>query len=351
MNADAVLHALGLRSIDDPRSVPLASISGRSVSVSMAWSAEAAELAARRATALLVVSGHNGSFIPPDPLDHVDRRGLWPLVVVTDSPDQAAVADFGILVAPEGGADHAKIDESAAADLVARFLDVTFPAQAAEPASSQSLLDIVPFPIDSPYDPAELLLALVDGPDWIELDADGSPEVMTVAARIGGQPVGIAASNPGLAAGRLSPDGCARVDRLRSWCSRGCRPLVSLVDTAGVDPLGTVDDVVALRRAASGMRGATMAKIVVVTGRAIGLGATVMGAVGARADVVLPWPRAAFALADPIAAHGTGATARAASAMRAAEAGDLTDVIHPDDTRQKIIEMLALLRGPSEYGL
>ena len=92
-----------------------------------------------------------------------------------------------------------------------------------------------------------------------------------------------------------------------------------------------------------------MAKIVVVTGRAIGLGATVMGAVGARADVVLPWPRAAFALADPIATNGTGATTRAASAMRAAVAGDLMDVISPDDTRQKIIEMLELLRGPSEY--
>ncbi len=351
MNADAVLRALGLRSTNDPRSVPIASISGRPVSVSMAWSAEATELAARRATPLGVVSGHDDPPIPLDPLHHVDRRDLWPLVVVTDSPDQAAAADFGILVPSEGGADPATVDESSAAELVARFLDVAFPAPAAEPASPQSLLEIVPFPLDAPYDPALLLSALVDGPDWIELDADGSPEVMTVAARIGGQPVGIAASNTGVEAGRLSPAGCARVDRLQSWCSRGGRPLVSLVDTAGVDPVRTIDDVDALRRAASGMRAATVAKIVVVTGRAIGLGATVMGAVGARADVVLPWPRAAFALADPIAAHGTGATARAASAMRAAEAGDLTDVIHPDDTRQKIIEMLALLRGPSEYGL
>lgn len=350
MNVDAVLHALGLRSIDDPRSVPLVTISGQSVSVSTSWSAEAAELAVRRSTPLVVVSGHDDTPGPPDLLGHVDRRGLWPLVVVTDSPDQAAAADVGILVAPDGIADLRVVDESSAADLVARFLDLVFPAEPVEPVSSESLLDVVPFPLDTPYDPAALLSAVVDGPGWIELDADGSPGVMTVVARIGGQPVGVAASNPGVDGGRLSPDGWARVDRLRSWCSRGCRPLVSLVDTAGVDPPSTVDDIVTLRRAASGMREASMTKIVVVTGRAIGLGATVMGAVGARADVVLPWPRAAFALTDVTTRRGTGATTRAASAMLAAEDGDLMDVIHPDDTRQTIIEMLELLKGPSEYG-
>ena len=90
-------------------------------------------------------------------------------------------------------------------------------------------------------------------------------------------------------------------------------------------------------------------KVAVVTGRAVGLAATVMCAVGARADAVVPWPRAHFALAaDPPLTPGSDAAGLAA-VERAAREGDVVDVIPPDDTRHRVVELLELLRGQRDY--
>ncbi|MDH4074734.1 MAG: hypothetical protein OEW29_02270 [Acidimicrobiia bacterium] len=278
-------------------------------------------------------------------------RRPWPVVVAASSPWAVAGADCALLVRARGPADHDGLDEHAAADLIRRFLDLSVGEGAAVAApAGPSLIEIVPFAADGVYDPEAMLAALVDGGRWVELAAGAAGEVLTVVARIGGRSVGVTLSCPGVNGGRLTPAGCARVERLLDWCERGGRPWVSLVDTAGVEAGADASSQEALRRAAARARSAEVTKLAVVVGRAVGLAATVLGAVGARADLVLPWPRARLSLTPPPPDLDPAEAARLAAADRAATEGDLLDVIHPDETRARLIELLDLARGRREYG-
>lgn len=381
-----LLAALGLPAPATGGGLPLARLdegTGPSVTVASVLTAEALAVAAHRGTPLLVV------IEPPAP--GVDRvaspepvpspvlgapgaaggalgheivgtaAGPWPVVVAAASPWAVAGADLGLLVGERGPADHDGLDEEGAADLVRRFLDLALGigvAESLQPLSEEgvaerapagpSLIDIVPFAIDGGYDAEAVLAAVVDDGRWVELAAGAAPEVLTAVARVGGRPVGVTVSNPASDGGRLTLAGCARVERLLDWCERGGHPWVSLVDTAGAVVPTDAAGQETLRRAAARARSAEVTKLVVVVGRAVGLAATVLGAVGARADLVLPWPRAQLSLAPPPPALDPAEAARLAAAGRAAAEGDLLDVIHPDETRDRLIELLDLLRGRRE---
>lgn len=347
MNANRFVEALGLAETVEGSALALVSVDGRPLTVCRGWSAEAMEIAARRETPLVVVVDDDQQSGPA-----ISNARPWPVVAVAGSPWEVRAADLGLLVGARGPADHDGLDEPEAAALTRRFLELCVDGEPREPNLDRSLLDIVPYPIAESYELEPVLETLVDGGAWLEMDAGSTQEeqeVLTAVARIGGRSVGIVASRPSADEGRLGPVGCARVSRLVGWCSRGRHPLVSLVDTAGVKEALDVDELEAVSGAAAEMRNSDVVKIAIVTGRAVGLGATVMAAVGARADMVLPWPRAHFSLA----AHGSGGgtvEAQALSAVeRAARSGDVMDVIHPDETRAKITEMLDLLRGRPEY--
>jgi hypothetical protein len=344
MNTDRFTDALGLPGAVDDGQLPLVTVDGHSVTITSSWSGEALEVAGRRGTALVIVDGEP----PSDPVVRAIRP--WPVVVVAGSPWSVRGADLGLLVGRRGPADHDGLDEATAAALTRSFLELCADGDPRDPADDRSLLDVVPYPIDEAYEPEAVLQAIVDGGDWLELDTGSADEVLTAVARIGGRAVGIAASRPAIDGGRLGPAGCARVARLARRCQRGRHPFVSLVDTVGLRAPRDGCELVAMREAATSLRRAGIVKIAVVTGWAVGLGATMLGAVGGRADAVLPWPRAHFALSiDGGRGDQSQATALAA-AGRAAREGDLMDVIHPDDTRSRVIEMLDLLRGRSEYG-
>ncbi len=379
-----LLDALGLPVPPPGGGLPMARLdgTGRPVTVAQALTAEARAVAAQRGTPLLVVVG------PPGPADRSAPGAPgatggavvrpWPVVVAASSPWALTGADLGLLVGDAGPADHDELDEAAAADLVRRFLDLCSdslpegqPHDPAPPAADDqagrdkagsdqagsidalagpSLIDVVPFAIDGAYDPRAVLAAVVDGGRWVELAAGAAPEVLTAVARLGGRSVGLTVSCPDGNGGRLTPAGCARVERLLDWCERGGRPWVSLVDTAGVAIPAQAASRETLRRAAARARRAEVTKLAVVVGRAVGLGATVLGAVGARADLVLPWPRAQLSLTPPPPDLPPVEIARLAAALRAATEGDLLDVIHPDETRARLIEALELLRGRRAYG-
>ena len=366
MNAEQVLAALELGPI--AAGLPFATIGGRQVTVATAWSAEALAVAARRRSALVVVTGGAGvtgagaaggdagqagavgagaagaEVVTPAGSGGAGRP--WPIVAVTTSPWIARAADLGLLVGATGPADHDGLDEATAAALVVTFLDLAFDGAPRPPTSTRSLLELVPFGIDSSYAGAEVLEAIVDGGRWVEFDAGSASEIRTGVARIGGRSVGVAVSEAGVERGVLSRAGVARVERLVRWCEAGPdggRPLVSLVDTDGAEPWDDAAGALALRDAVTALRRSAVVKVAVVMGRAVGLGATVLGAVGARADLVLPWPRARFGLTSADAAGASG------SAWAAAREADVVDLVNPDDTRGRIAEALELFRGARCY--
>jgi hypothetical protein len=347
-------------------------------------------LAARRATPLIAVRGGVAHAVPPGALlfgqselnETLDLSGVVPRIVVGVPPlDAAAVleltaADFAVVLAGDGEQAAAElhrrghVDEvtplPAAAATLVRGVLAHLPADAGQvppsvaplPPQDGDLLDLVPFPIDETYDMATVLRTLVDGGDWLTLRSGTAPEVITGLARLDGRAVGLVASRPAIGRGRLTAAGCVKIAHCVRLCDAFHLPLLFLVDTEGLASGEEMGDRLTLDVVSAAVRrtyAATVPKCAVVTGRAYGLAALVLGATGARADYVAAWPRAEIALGAPEEAAAVPGAPPAtalherAAIMRAAQSGAVLDVIHPAATRAVLIEMLDLLRGERLY--
>ncbi|MGE3358102.1 MAG: carboxyl transferase domain-containing protein, partial [Acidimicrobiia bacterium] len=213
---------------------------------------------------------------------------------------------------------------------------------------------------DAPYDIAAVLDAIVDAPGMLPLGERGA--VLGGLARLGGRTVVVVASDAAHAGGRLDPSALRTVARLTELAASADLPIVSLVDSAGLLPAAAaLDDVTTLLGTLGSVWASPATQVTVVLGRAHGAAATVLGAVGARADIVVAWPRATFAGPDPAGPDPAGpdpagpdpagSTAdpvdpvERASAWAAARDGALLDIIAPDETRARLIEALDVLRG------
>ena len=218
-------------------------------------------------------------------------------------------------------------------------------------------------PAIDPADVDALIAALADNGSAVELYKAYGKNVKTVLARMGGRSVAIVAANGKLCAACLQK--AARFVRMADCFNI---PVVSLLNTCGVQ----VDSVEAqgwLFKAQAQLlyayAEATVAKLTVVTGDAIGQAYVAMGGKG-NADVTYAWPSAVISALTPEAAVAvlyskevkadtdlTVEAARAkyadkyieevAGAVNAAKAGMVDDIIDPATTRQMLISALEML--------
>ncbi|MDH4147052.1 MAG: hypothetical protein OEY23_17990 [Acidimicrobiia bacterium] len=333
---DGVPLALGQARLVTIGGVPVTVARGRS---------DAVEIAERRGTPLIDVRSG-----PLDGLATRPPRGSGTVVVgVGGHPVAWAGDDFSIGFGP-GVADVADADPDLAADIVRDLLQlVPDVAEASAPRRIGGLTGVVPYELDGAYEIDDVLDAVLDGAaPRVELGgASGASEVVTLLGRLVGVGVGVVASRAAFGRGALGPRAWRRIARLVALCDRLRRPVLFLVDTAGLAPGAPAGqlEATALREALATVVTATPAKFAVVLGRAYGLGATLCGAVGARADAVAAWPRAEIGLSEPADAEQRAA----ASVMAAARRGEILDVIHPDRTREVLVEMVRLADGARRF--
>jgi len=231
-------------------------------------------------------------------------------------------------------------------------------------------------PAIDPADTEALITALADKNSDVELYANYGKSVKTVLCRMGGRTVAIVAASGKLCAACLQK--AARFVRLADCFGI---PVVSLLNTCGVQ-VESVDAQGWLFKAQAQLlyayAEATVAKLAVVTGDAIGQAYVAMGGKG-NADVTYAWPSAVISALTPEAAVAvlyaddvksdkelTVEAARAkyadkyieevAGAVNAAKAGMIDDIIDPAMTRAMLIsaiEMLASKRDsnpPKKHG-
>lgn len=86
------------------------------------------------------------------------------------------------------------------------------------------------------YDVLELICALVDDADFLQLHSHLTQSLLTGFARLGGRSVGIVANDPSTHAGLLDADGIDSLERFSSLCTRMGIPMISLLDTFGFMP-------------------------------------------------------------------------------------------------------------------
>lgn len=196
--------------------------------------------------------------------------------------------------------------------------------------------------------------ALADNGAVFSLYAGYGDEVATVLARMGGETVGLIALN-----GKLTAKGARKAARLVSFCDSFSIPVVTLVDSEGVDT-SDAESALAFGKLAKAYITATTANISVVTGKAYGAAFTLMGSRALGADLSLalegsvisvmdPQTAVAFVWNDKITADKSRAEVEAewtetyASPLAAAESGDIDDVIPEAELRARIISAIYML--------
>jgi len=86
------------------------------------------------------------------------------------------------------------------------------------------------------YDVRDVIVRLVDGGDYLELQRTFAPNVITAFARMGGMAVGLVANQPLHLAGALDIDASDKASRFIRTCNIFNVPIVTLVDVPGFLP-------------------------------------------------------------------------------------------------------------------
>jgi propionyl-CoA carboxylase beta chain len=234
---------------------------------------------------------------------------------------------------------------------------------------SAELDEIIPQSSDRAYDMRQVIHAVVDDSDFLEVHANFAPNLLVGFARLGGHTVGVVAQQPEMLAGVLDIDASDKGARFIRFCDCFNIPLVTLTDTPGFLPGVEQEHEGIIRHGAKmifAYAEATVPKLAVVTRKAYGGAYIVMSSKHLRGDVNLAWPSAEIAVMGPeggvdvlhrkrLATADDPDTLRAelvadyraqfAHPYVAAARGYVDAVIPPRETRLRLIRALKMVRG------
>jgi propionyl-CoA carboxylase beta chain len=231
----------------------------------------------------------------------------------------------------------------------------------------EALDRLVPENPNQPYDMHDLIQALADGGDFLEVHRHYARNIIVGFMRLGGHSVGVVANQPAHLAGTLDIDASVKAARFVRFCDAFNIPLVTFEDVPGFLP-GTVQEYGGIIKHGAKLlfafAEATVPKLTVITRKAYGGAYCVMSSKHIRTDVNFAWPTAEIAVMgaegavnilykreieaapDP-AAHRAAKIAefreKLANPFVAAGRGFIDEVIAPRTTRRKLISALANL--------
>ncbi len=236
-----------------------------------------------------------------------------------------------------------------------------------------SLNDIIPDSPNKPYDMYEVIGAIVDNGEFLEVHADYARNIIVGFARMNGRSIGIVANQPKCLAGVLDINASRKAARFVRFCDAFNIPLVTLVDVPGFLP-GTGQEyggvIVHGAKLLYAYGEATVPKVTVTLRKSYGGAHIVMSCKQLRGDMNYAWPTAEIAVmggagavevlyareakdAENPAAYLTEKEAeynRAfANPYNAAKYGYIDDVIEPRNTRFRVIRALQQLATKKQF--
>lgn len=229
------------------------------------------------------------------------------------------------------------------------------------------LNDIIPDSAKRSYDMYDVIGAIVDNGEFLEIQRDYAKNIIIGFARFNGQSVGIVANQPKVLAGVLDSNASRKAARFVRFCDAFNIPLVTLVDVPGFLPgTGQEYNGVILHGAkllyAYGE--ATVPKVTVTLRKSYGGSHIVMSCKQLRGDVNYAWPSAEIAVMGAEGAVGVLYAKEAkthenpaefikekeeeyrelfANPYNAAKYGYIDDVIEPRNTRFRVIKALNMI--------
>ena len=150
-----------------------------------------------------------------------------------------------------------------------------------------------------PYDVREVIRAVVDDEDFVEVHDRWAQNIVIGFARVEGRPVGIVANQPSHLAGVLDIESSEKAARFVRTCDAFNVPIVTLVDVPGFMPGTDQEHNGIIRRGAKLLYAyaeATVPKVTIILRKAYGGAYDVMGSKHLGADVNLAWPTAEIAV-------------------------------------------------------
>ena len=222
----------------------------------------------------------------------------------------------------------------------------------------EALLGIVPIQRKRPYDMYRVIRLIVDNGEFFEMRGLFGKAVITTFARMDGYAVGVLASNPKVYAGAVDGKSAQKMARFIDLCNCFSIPLLLLGDVPGF-MIGSAAEKQATMRygmvAVMAATEATVPKVHIALRKSYGMGGDAFSAAGGMLslNLRLGWPSGEWG-AIPIEGGVAAAYRRVIesapdpeakrkeledglvgvrSPFRAAEAGDVIDIIDPRDTR------------------
>jgi acetyl-CoA carboxylase carboxyltransferase component len=232
-----------------------------------------------------------------------------------------------------------------------------------------ALSELIPDAPNRPYDMHQVLGAVLDDGDFMEVMATFAGNILVGFGRLGGRAVGVVAQQPAVLAGVLDINSSTKAARFVRFCDAFNIPLVTFVDVPGFLPGVNHEHGGNIRHGAKLLYAyceATVPKVTVITRKAYGGAYDVMSSKHIRGDLNLAWPTAEIAVMgidgavniifrDEIAhANDPEATRkrlegeyreRLANPYVAAARGFVDAVIEPRETRPKLIAALEMLKN------
>lgn len=237
---------------------------------------------------------------------------------------------------------------------------------------SDALDTIIPDLNTKAYDVKDVIRAIVDDGDFMEVQKFFATNIVTCFARIFGKTVGIIANQPKVNAGSIDSDAADKASRFIRTLDSFNIPLVTLVDVPGFLPGVKEEHKGIIRHGAKLLYAyseASVPKITIIMRKAYGGAYIAMCSKHLGADVVYAWPKAEIAVMGAEGAvsilynkelkQNTDETFREQkieeyknefmTPLLAAKRGYIDDVIIPSSTRKHIGYALQLLKNKKTY--
>jgi propionyl-CoA carboxylase beta chain len=231
---------------------------------------------------------------------------------------------------------------------------------------------VIPDGANQPYDMHEVISAVLDDEEFLEVMAMFAPNIVIGFGRVEGRSVGVVANQPMQFAGTLDIDASEKAARFVRTCDAFNIPVLTFVDVPGFLPGTDQEWNGIIRRGAKliyAYAEATVPLVTVITRKAYGGAYDVMGSKHLGADLNLAWPTAQIAVMgaqgavnivyrNELKTADDPETRRAeliteyedtlANPYIAAERGYVDGVIAPHETRVEIVKALRLLASKRE---
>jgi acetyl-CoA carboxylase carboxyltransferase component len=245
----------------------------------------------------------------------------------------------------------------------------------------EALNSLIPNDENQPYDMRDAIAAIFDRGSFLEIQPAFAANAVIGFARLDGYSVGIVANQPAFMSGALNIDASDKIARFIRTCDAFNIPLVTFVDCPGFLPGTDQEYGGVIRHGAKIIYAyceATVPKISIVTRKAMGGAYVAMGSKQMRTDLAFAWPTAQIAVmgAEPAvsvlyrdevqkASDPAGRERelvaeyreRFFNPYRAADVGQIDEVIEPRETRPRLARAFEVLRTkvqqnpPKKHGL